>query len=122
MIKLCPDCKKECEHSLIDQPVTIEFRGEKYDTREEFLKCLECDREFDSFGLFDPLIEIYKEYSLKNNIPQAEDIKSLQEKLNLNDEDFGKLFSANALTIRLYKNGAVPSEEHAEILRKLISE
>ncbi len=63
MIGICPTCEKETELTFISQTEDITVRGENIPVHVEYLKCTECDSEFnDPNSTYDALDVAYRAY------------------------------------------------------------
>lgn len=120
IIRFCPECESEGPHTVESRLVSIEFEGKNYRVTEEFVRCGSCGAEFDVPGLRDPLKSLYDHYRSEQGYPSAGEIKGLREKMCLTLEEFARLLATSKTTVRLYENGALPSEDHARQLARLI--
>lgn len=63
MIGICPTCEKNTELTFISQTEEITVRGENIPVHVEYLKCAECDSEFnDPNSTYDMVEQAFIKY------------------------------------------------------------
>jgi len=119
---ICPNCEKETELEFIQGVEDVVVRGEPIPVNVEYLKCTECETEFnDPSSQKDPLDTAYREYRQRHGMLQPEKIKALREQYGLNQQEMSTLLGWGGATLSRYENGALQDEAHETIL-KLIQE
>lgn len=115
----CPHCDATVECEVIRRPATVEFKGRSYHGVEEFVRCGACGEDFDMLGLQDPLQLAYDSYRKEHGFPTAVQIADLRRDMGLDEQQFAAVLNTSKTTVKLYERGALPSDEHGELLAKL---
>ena len=59
MFVYCPNCNKECEIDKLNVTETVTVRGEKIEVDVEYIKCNECNIEFENSNSDSKPVEPY---------------------------------------------------------------
>ncbi len=114
---ICPACEKETELNFISREESIVVRGENIPVHVEYLKCTECESEFnDPNSNYDALDAAYREYRTLHSMVQPETIKSFRERFGLTQAEFANLLGLGGATLSRYENGALQDEAHDTLI------
>lgn len=114
---ICPACEKETELNFISREENIVVRGENIPVHVEYLKCLECESEFnDPNSDYDALDIAYHEYRERHGMVQPETIKSFRERFGLTQAELANLLGLGGATLSRYENGALQDEAHDTLI------
>ena len=114
---ICPVCEKETELEFVNRMEDIAVRGENIPVRVEYFKCKECGSEFeDPQSTYDPLETAYREYRVRHDLIQPEEIKQFRERFGLTQLELSNLLGWGGATLSRYENGALQDEAHNTML------
>jgi putative zinc finger/helix-turn-helix YgiT family protein len=114
---ICPACEKETELTYISRVENIPVRGENIPVHVEYLKCAECESEFnDPNSTYDALDVAYREYRSRNSMVQPEAIKQFRERFGLTQIELANLLGLGGATLSRYENGALQDESHDTLI------
>ncbi len=118
MKNICLNCEKETNTQLIKTKESYKIRSEMIEVDVEFLKCVECGKEFAPPGvLVDPLSIAYREYRHRHSMLQPEDIRAHREEYGLTQQELSRLLGWGLVTLSRYENGALQDDAHEKSLR-----
>ena len=118
MKNICLNCEKETNTQLIKTKETFKIRGEEIELDVEYIKCLECGKEFaPPKSAVDPLDQAYREYRRLHSMLQPEDIRAHREKYGLTQQEMSRLLGWGFATLSRYENGALQDDAHEKALR-----
>lgn len=114
---ICPACEKETELNFISRDENISVRGENISIHVEYLKCLECESEFnDPNSTYDALEAAYREYRARHSMVQPETIKNFRERFGLTQTELANLLGLGGATLSRYENGALQDDAHDTLI------
>jgi len=114
---ICPACEKETELTFISRVENIPVRGENIPVPVEYLKCAECEAEFDDpNSTYDALEAAYREYRTRHCMVQPEAIKQFRERFGFTQGEFANLLGLGGATLSRYENGALQDEAHDTLI------
>jgi putative zinc finger/helix-turn-helix YgiT family protein len=114
---VCPTCEKETELAFISHVEDIPVRGEDIPVHVEYLKCVECDTEFDDpNSSYDALDAAYRIYRNRHSMVQPEAIKQFREQFGFTQVELANLLGLGGATLSRYENGALQDEVHNTLI------
>ena len=117
---VCPICEKITELEVIREKNDFRIRGEEIEVDVEYLRCLECNGEFeDPKSKEDPLEKAYREYRNRYNMMQSEEILDLRKRYSLTQRELSRLMGCGGATLSRYENGALQDDSHDRFLKLL---
>lgn len=115
---LCPNCEKTTELKAINTIENFNIKGETIPIEVNYFKCLECNEEFDApKNESNPVELAYREYRVRHNMLQPEEIRENRKKYGLTQIELSDLLGWGGATLSRYENGALQDEAHEKILR-----
>jgi len=114
---ICPICEKETDSTFVERMEDILIRGERIGVHVEYLKCMECEGEFDDpNSTYDSLNAAYREYRERCGLLQPEVIKNFRVRLGLSQIELANLLGLGGATLSRYENGALQDEAHNTLI------
>ena len=114
---------EKCLHknfTVIDKQEVYDVKGEKISVAAKVKKCADCGEEIFDFDLdTENLKSAYKNYKLKHNLMQAEEITALRKKFHLTQNMLALLVGCTQATIARYEKGSVQRDTHNTALMLL---
>ena len=117
MNNICPGCEKEAKVKIIKRLEGIDVRGETIEVEAQYYQCLECGVEFENTRGFDALEAAYREYRLRHEMLQPEDISGWRKSYGITQKELCALLGWGGATLSRYENGALQDETHEKMLR-----
>ncbi|MHB8789969.1 MAG: type II TA system antitoxin MqsA family protein [Desulfobulbaceae bacterium] len=117
MIGICPNCEKEANISTVTKVETIVIRGEAIEVEAHYFQCAECGAEFENTRGPDALEEAYRQYRLRHEMLQPEDIRAWRNSYGITQKELSALLGWGGATLSRYENGALQDESHEKMLR-----
>lgn len=117
----CPTCNTECKNiEIITKEEVYPVRGDKIPVSAKVALCALCKTEvFDEELDEENLLTAYDEYRRRKGIVTIEDIVTLRARYGLSQRALSRLLGWSEATIYRYETGALPSEAHNYILKRL---
>jgi putative zinc finger/helix-turn-helix YgiT family protein len=117
----CPNCEKVSPLEIIRKVEEFNIRGELIVVEVDYFHCQECGEEFEnSKTKVDPYEIAYREYRLKNEMMQPEEIRRFRNQRGLTQKEFSDLLGIGIATLNRYENGGLQSEAHDRSIRMAI--
>jgi len=115
---ICPNCEKTTELKEITTIENFNIKGETIPIGVTYFKCLECNEDFDDPKKeYNPIELAYREYRVRHDMLQPEEIRENRKKYGLTQTELSNLLGWGGATLSRYENGALQDEAHEKILR-----
>jgi len=120
-MRFCPTCNMECENvKIVAREETYPVRGDEILVLAKVALCALCKTEiFDEELDEENLLSAYNEYRRRKGIIAIEDIVAIRTRYGLSQRSLSRLLGWSEATIYRYETGAIPSEAHNYILKRL---
>lgn len=117
MKRICPNCEKETDISVITDKEIVHVRNEKIEVDVEFFKCTVCKESFENTRDNDALETAYRIYRRHHNMLQPDEIKEWRKRHGLTQKELSQIFGWGTVTLNRYENGALQSDSHEKFLQ-----
>lgn len=119
VVTICDECFEEVEAEVKAARDTVEVRGVEVTDRFEQVVCPKCGSPIGYGPVVDRNFErMYRGYREACDIPQPEDIVALRQRYGLSQRVFAAILGLGVASVQRYEQGSLPSESHAELLRR----
>ena len=119
----CIECRKETEYTLHKTAITKIIRKKEYHFLITTAHCKECGCEVGVNGILDyNAKEIDEQFRKAEGIISLEEIEKLGKIYNLGKAPLSIALGFGEVTIPRYLAGQIPSKEHSDVMRAVLSD
>ncbi|WP_241963798.1 type II TA system antitoxin MqsA family protein [Gordonibacter sp. 28C] len=115
----CTECERQVEATIEAVRETIDVRGCAVTDDFEYAVCPYCENRIPEPVLVDRnFAKMYGAYREARGIPQPDEIVALRRRYGFSQRVFAAVLGVGVASVQRYEGGALPSESHAELLRR----
>lgn len=115
----CTECERQVKATIEEIRETIDVRGCAVTDDFEYAVCPYCESRIPEPVLVDRnFAKMYGAYREAAGIPQPDEIVALRRRYGFSQRVFAAVLGIGVASVQRYEGGALPSESHAELLRR----
>lgn len=115
----CTECERQVKATIEEVRETIDVRGCAVTGDFEYAVCPYCESRIPEPVLVDRnFAKMYGAYREAAGIPQPDEIVALRRRYGFSQRVFAAVLGIGVASVQRYEGGALPSESHAELLRR----
>lgn len=115
----CTECERQVKATIEEVRETIDVRGCAVTDGFEYAVCPYCESRIPEPVLVDRnFAKMYGAYREAAGIPQPDEIVALRRRYGFSQRVFAAVLGIGVASVQRYEGGALPSESHAELLRR----
>ncbi len=116
----CENCRRDISHTVKEQFMSAELKGEVYRFNGKAATCDECGHEVFVHEINDyNLQQLYNEFRERHNILPLERIREIPEKYNIGKRPLSLLLGWGEQTFSRYYDGDMPTQQYSAVLQKI---
>jgi len=122
-IAFCEECRDDVTYSIIRRVEKHTLKGDIIEYNASIAKCEKCNSDIYVGKLMDTNLKVlYDAYRTKNDIISLEHICEIPVKYSIGKRPLSLLLKWGELTFTRYCDGDLPSNQYANVLRRLYNE
>ena len=116
----CDECFQQVDAEVRLFPETVNMRGVEIETNAEWPVCPNCGTRIANGAVLERNDRrLYEEYRRIAGIPSGDEIRAVRSGLSLSQRQLAELLGVGVASIQRYEKGALPTEAHAAMMKRL---
>ena len=116
----CDECFQQVDAEVLLFPETVNMRGVEIQLQAEWPVCPNCGNRIANAAVLERNDQrLYEEYRKIAGIPSGDAIRDARRALSLSQRQLAELLGIGVASVQRYEKGALPTEAHAAMIRRL---